>query len=116
MVEDGEVITLQDEQGLEHRFTLVDVVDVGGTRYAVLQPEEQDDDPAAVVFRIEGEDHLVPIEDDEELSRVMAELEERYNDVVLDDEDDDDLDLLDETEGFATNGEFDEDDEDAEDV
>lgn len=114
MVEDSDVITLQDEDGLEHRFNLVDIVEVGGQRYAVLQPEESDDDdPAAVVFRIEGEDRLVPIEDDEELGRVMAELEDRYSDVVLDaeDEDDDDLDLLDEGEVFDTNGEHDEDGE-----
>ncbi|MDR7483348.1 MAG: DUF1292 domain-containing protein [Armatimonadota bacterium] len=115
MVDDSDVITLQDENGLEHRFNLVDIVEVGGQRYAVLQPEESDDDdPAAVVFRIEGDDRLVPIEDDQELGRVMAELEERYGDVVLDaeDEDDEDLDLLDEAEAFDLNGEHDEDEED----
>jgi uncharacterized protein YrzB (UPF0473 family) len=113
--DDNELITLQDEHGLEHRFTLVDVVDVGGRRYAVLQPEEgEDDDPAAVVFRIEGEERLVPIDDDEELGRVMTELEERYGDVVLDEDDEegDELDLLDETEEFDTNGELDEEAED----
>ncbi len=43
MTERGQRITLQDEGGAAHEFTLVDVLEVEGKQYAVLQP----DDPAA---------------------------------------------------------------------
>jgi uncharacterized protein YrzB (UPF0473 family) len=84
-VDEPEVFTLQDEDGKEHRFNLVDVVEVDRRKYAVLLPEDEED-AAAVIFRMESEDRLVPIEDDEELSRVMAALEatESYGEIILD--------------------------------
>ncbi len=119
MVEESDVITLQDEDGLEHRFNLVDIVEVDRRRYAVLLPEDEED-AAAVIFRMESEDKLVPIEDDEELGRVMAALEQTqgYGEIILEegDEDAEDLELLDELGGgVETNGDKgdDEDEEDA---
>ena len=108
MVEESDVITLQDEDGLEHRFNLVDIVEVGRKRYAVLLPEDEED-AAAVIFRMESEDRLVPIEDDEELSRVMAALEETegYGEIILEEgeEDAEELGVLDELGGeFEANG------------
>ncbi len=101
MVDEMDVITLQDEDGLEHRFNIVDIVEVERRRYAVLLPEDEED-AAAVIFRMESDDHLVPIEDDEELTRVMAALEETsgYGEIVLegDDEGAEDLGLLEETD------------------
>jgi uncharacterized protein YrzB (UPF0473 family) len=108
VVEESDVVTLTDEDGQEHRFNIVDIVDVQRRRYAVLLPEDEDD-AAAVIFRMEGDDRLVPIEDDEELTRVMRALEETsgYSEIILeDDEDTDDLELLGDLE------EVDEDDED----
>ncbi|MDR7484319.1 MAG: DUF1292 domain-containing protein [Armatimonadota bacterium] len=96
MVEDMDIITLQDEDGREHRFNLVDTLEVDGRRYAVLLPEDEED-AAAVIFRMEGEDRLVSIDDDEELNRVMAALEETgYSEVILegDDEEPGGLDVL----------------------
>jgi uncharacterized protein YrzB (UPF0473 family) len=113
-----DVITLQDEDGLEHRFNIVDIVEVERKRYAVLLPEDEED-AAAVIFRMESDDRLVPIEDDDELSRVMAALEETsgYGEVVLEGEDEnaDDLDALDEASADYSEDD-DDDDEDEEDA
>lgn len=74
---DGETITLLDEEGRSHRFTLWDVVEVDERRYALLIPEGEADDEA-YVFRVEqrdGEDLLVPVEDEAELEKVIESLE-----------------------------------------
>ncbi len=102
MVEEMDVVTLTDEDGLEHRFNIVDIVEVERKRYAVLLPEDEED-AAAVIFRMESDDRLLPIEDDEELTRVMTALEETagYGEIVLEgeDESDEDLELIDEIDG-----------------
>jgi C1A family cysteine protease len=64
---------------------------------------------------MESEDRLVPIEDDEELGRVMAALEatESYGEVILDEgqEDRDEMGVLDELgEEYEGNGDRGEDD------
>jgi len=94
VTERGDVITLLDENGKTHEFSLVDVVEVDGKRYAILQPPD-DTDPA-VVFRVDG-DTLVAVEDEAEFRKVAAAIEEtaEYDDVeIVDDEPtgDDDLD------------------------
>jgi uncharacterized protein YrzB (UPF0473 family) len=115
VVEETDVITLQDEDGAEHRFNIVDIVEVDRRRYAVLLPEDEED-AAAVIFRMESEDRLVPIEDDEELTRVMAALEESagYSEIVLegDDENSEDLGTLEDlAEEYDEDGEDDEEDD-----
>ena len=103
MTSRGETITMLDDEGLPHDFTLVDVVEVDDQRYAVLQP----DDPAAgaVLFRVEGET-MTPVEDNDEFDRVVDALRdlEEYDDLIIeggtdedvaeedDDEDDDEED------------------------
>lgn len=119
VVEETDVITLQDEDGTEHRFNLVDVVEVDRRRYAVLLPEDEED-AAAVIFRMESEDRLVPIEDDEELGRVMAALEatESYGEIILEEgeEDRDEMGMLEELgEDVEANGDRADDEEDEED-
>jgi uncharacterized protein YrzB (UPF0473 family) len=115
VTEESEVITLQDEDGLEHRFNVVDIVEVDRRRYAVLLPEDEED-AAAVIFRMEGEDRLVPIEDDEELSKVMAALEETrgYGEIILEEgeEDAEDLGALEDLSGAAETDGDDEEEED----
>lgn len=80
MGEDEDVIKLLDEDGAEHEFNVVDVLDVGDQRYAILQPvaEGQDAD-TAVIFRMEDE-ALVTIEDDAEFERVRQAFEESHDD------------------------------------
>ncbi|HEX4841587.1 MAG TPA: DUF1292 domain-containing protein [bacterium] len=81
MTERGEAITLLDENGTTHEFNLVDIVEVDGQRYAILQPENEE---PAEVFRVEG-DTLVAVEDEAEFRRVAAAIEEteEYDDVEI---------------------------------
>lgn len=75
MGDDEDVIKLLDEEGVEHEFSVVDVLDVDHRRYAILQPLERVEDPdTAVIFRME-DDTLVTIEDDEEFERVRRAFE-----------------------------------------
>ena len=75
MGENEDVITLLDEEGVEHEFSIVDVLEVSDQRYAILQPLESGEEPdTAVIFRMEG-DALVTIEDDAEFERVRAAFE-----------------------------------------
>lgn len=114
MTSRGETITMLDDEGLPHDFTLIDVVEVEARRYAVLQPEDRDE--GAVLFRVEG-DKMAPVEDDAEFDKVVDVLRslEEYDDLIIEDmgpkrptDDDDDDDDEDEEEGL------DEDEEDGE--
>lgn len=80
-------VVLVDEEGHEHRFNLLDIVEVDGAKYAVMVPENQntvtnEDEEEAVIFRIEndenGEEVLMDIEDDEEFVKVREVLDEMY--------------------------------------
>ncbi len=72
------MIVLLDEEGVEHDFTLLEVVEVDGVPYALLLPVEFPEE-GVVVLRIEkannGEDVYMVIEDDEEFERVRQALE-----------------------------------------
>ena len=75
MGENEDVITLLDDEGVEHEFSIVDVLEVSDQRYAILQPLGTAEEPdSAVIFRMEG-DALVTIEDDAEFERVRAAYE-----------------------------------------
>ena len=75
---ENENVVLVDEDGEEHTFTMLDVIEVDGNEYAILQPvdEDMDDDeePEAVILKIEtdekGEEILTDIENDEEWEKV----------------------------------------------
>ncbi len=72
---DEDVVTLLDEDGVEHEFSVVDVLEVDQRRYAVLQPVAGgEEEEAAVIFRME-DDTLVTIEDDAEFERVRQAFE-----------------------------------------
>jgi uncharacterized protein YrzB (UPF0473 family) len=73
--ENEDVITLLDDEGVEHEFSIVDVLEVSDQRYAILQPLGTVEEPdSAVIFRMEG-DALVTIEDDAEFDRVRTAYE-----------------------------------------
>lgn len=79
---ENEAIILVDEDGVEHSFTLIDVVMVDDNRYALLEPndvDDEDEEGGAYLFRLEmenGDERLVIVDDDEEFERVVAVLEE----------------------------------------
>ncbi|MGD8400687.1 MAG: DUF1292 domain-containing protein [Bacillota bacterium] len=94
MSEENNVITLMDDDGNEHRFDLLNIVEVDDVRYAVMIPEgtdlesseEKEEEAEAVIFRIEadekGEEVLVDIEDDAEFEKVCD-----YLDQMMEEED-----------------------------
>lgn len=67
---DDEVITLVDEDGEEHDFTVLDIIEVEDREYAILVPLEEDvETDEIVIFRFDqdeaGNEILVDVEDDE---------------------------------------------------
>jgi uncharacterized protein YrzB (UPF0473 family) len=90
--EESNVITLVDDDGKEHRFDLLNIVEVDRIRYAVMIPEgtdlesseeeenNDDEEEEAVIFRLEtdedGEEVLVDIEDDAEFEKVCDYLDQ----------------------------------------
>ncbi len=87
MKSESEVVTLVDEEGVEHHFILEKVVEHNGVRYALVTPQD------SFIFRVEtdadGDDILVDIEDDAEFDQVA---------VLFDEEDAEDEDAEDEDE------------------
>lgn len=80
-MEEREEIQLVDEEGHEHTFFLVDVLELEDEKkYAILMPaeEEGEEDETALILRWEkdeeGQDILVEIDDDEEFNRVVEAL------------------------------------------
>ncbi len=85
MAEPDEIITLVDEEGEEHDFTLIEVIEVDGSDYAILLPADEEDNEAIILRMIkdeEGNDLLVDIDDDEEWEKVA----DAYEEMIEDDE------------------------------
>lgn len=82
MTEPEEVITLVDEEGAEHDFEVIDIIEVEGSQYAILLPveEEKGEDEEAIILKFtyddDGNELLVDIEDDEEWEKVADAWEE----------------------------------------
>lgn len=89
--ENNQVILLQDENGEEHEFYIIDLVNQGDQKYVILQPadsenetkDEVEEEYEAVIMRVdeqdEEEDVLVLVEDDEEWEKVAKAFEEQQN-------------------------------------
>ncbi|MEW6275330.1 MAG: DUF1292 domain-containing protein [Bacillota bacterium] len=79
-----DVLTLIDEDGEEQDFAILDIVELEGSRYAILLPldeeGEEEDEGEAIILKYatdeEGNEILVDIEDDEEWERVADAWEE----------------------------------------
>ena len=70
------VVLLVDEEGKEHEFQLVDMLEVEGTQYAVLSPiEDGEESEEAIILKVgldsNGEEMLYDIEDDAEWEKVV---------------------------------------------
>lgn len=78
-----DTLTLVDDEGQEHEFVLLNMLEVGEQRYAVLMPTEEEEDDSeeatAVVLRVDededGEEYLTDIEDEDEFQAVIDALE-----------------------------------------
>ncbi|MDI3257394.1 MAG: DUF1292 domain-containing protein [Kyrpidia sp.] len=81
-----DTVVLTDEEGGEHTFRVIDVIEVDGKVYAILLPGG-DEAAEAVIFRVEedenGEEVLYDIEDDDEWERVA----EAYDHMAWDEQD-----------------------------
>ena len=92
----NDVVTLIDDEGQELNFELIDVLEIEGVRYVVLQPEDpaetkgELEDDEAIILRLEkdenGEDIFANIEDDAEWDLVVN----TYNDMLFEDMEDGD--------------------------
>ena len=76
-----EKIVLVDEDGEEHEFVLIDVIEVDGEEYAILEPlEDEEDESDAIILKIgkdeNGEDILYDVEDDDEWEKVADKWQE----------------------------------------
>ncbi|PKM88547.1 MAG: DUF1292 domain-containing protein [Firmicutes bacterium HGW-Firmicutes-12] len=83
MVETDEKIVLIDEEGVEHEFILIDMLEVDGQEYAILEPleiEEEEEEAEAIILKVtkdeNDEDILTDIEDDEEWEKVADKWQE----------------------------------------
>ena len=83
-----EEVVLVDEDGIEHSFVVLDVIEVEGAEYAILQPAEEgwedDDEQEAVILKIEtdenGEECFAEIEDDDEWEKVADAWQDAMDD------------------------------------
>lgn len=93
----NDILTLEDDDGVEHTFEVLDAIDNGENRYMALSPvfddpeESLQDSGELVILKVvsvDGEEYLETIEDDDELDEIadifMERLEEDYD--VVDDE------------------------------
>jgi len=71
-------VTLIDEEGNEHEFTVLDVIQVEDNEYAILLPAEEEEEAIILKFSedSEGNEILIDIEDDEEWEKVADAWEE----------------------------------------
>lgn len=80
--DDENFVLLTDEDGVEHEFEVLDVLNIEEQDYAILAMPDSDED--AIVLRIEegadGNHVLVDIEDEEEWNMVAQAWEEIQDD------------------------------------
>lgn len=85
-----DILTLQDEDGVDHEFEVLDTYEQDDNRYLALVPVEEDaleeDDGELVILKVDGEnddEFLVAIEDEAEFDKIsaifMERLEEYYD-------------------------------------
>lgn len=75
---EADIITLQDEEGNEHEFEVIDAADIEGERYLALiprlaSPDSLDEDSEMLIMRAgeeNGEEFLDIVDDEEELQMV----------------------------------------------
>ncbi|MGN0171747.1 MAG: DUF1292 domain-containing protein [Acutalibacteraceae bacterium] len=93
-----DTVTLQDENGNEQEFEILDAVETDDARYVALLPvfddpaEEVQSSGELLIMRVEEEDDgevLVTIEDDGEFNDILSVFEERLSDYYEIDHDDD---------------------------
>ncbi len=101
--DDSDVIVLTDENGEDHEFELIEILEVDDHEYAVLTPLDGEaegegetgaddvDEDEAIILRVEtdekGERIFADIEDDEEWEKVAEAWESSLEDEDWDEDD-----------------------------
>ena len=84
-----DIITLEDDEGKEYTFEVLDRIETDDSRYIALLPvyddpqEQLDSDGELVMVKVEednGEEYFVDIEDDDEYETVSEAFIERLRD------------------------------------
>lgn len=87
-----DVVSVIDEEGVEHFFEELDRIETDKGRYVALIPiyddpqDIIDDDGELIILKVEeedGETYLCPIEDEEEFNEVGEAFEERLSENYL---------------------------------
>ena len=90
-----DLLTLVDDDGVEHEFEIVDEIEVDEGHFIALIPTANeptkilDDAETYYIFEIveeDGEEQLMELEDDETLERIDAIFQERFNADYFEDE------------------------------
>ncbi len=77
------ILTLTDENGDELRFEYLDCIEMDGTEYLVLMPEESNEIVILEIQPVDEEnENYVAVESEETLDAVYAIFKERYKDVL----------------------------------
>lgn len=83
---DENIVTLTDEDGVDHDFQLIDIITVDEADYAILQPVEDENDEAIILKIVKDEEgnpvEFVDIEDDEEWEKVADAWEEMLEEEI----------------------------------
>jgi uncharacterized protein YrzB (UPF0473 family) len=90
-----ERIILVDEEGSEHEFAIIDVLEVDGAEYTILEPLEEgeiEDNLEAIILKVgkdeNGEDILFDIEDDAEWEKVADRWQELIEEEIGEEDED----------------------------
>ena len=83
---DADIITLVDDDGVQHEFEILDAIETDDGRYCALLPYYGDDSDAAddseyyilQVVEVDGSEELTEIEDSEMLDTLAEIFEDRF--------------------------------------
>ena len=85
-----DIVSVVDEDGVEHIFEEVDRIETDDARYVALLPvydeaeEILEDDGELIILKVseeDGETYLEPIEDEDEFQEIGSIFEERLSDL-----------------------------------
>ena len=85
----ADLVTLVDEDGVEHEFEVIDTVEMDGTEYVAMVPVFDDPEDALedsgelVILKVieeDGEEVLEAVEDDAEFDKIGEIFKERLKD------------------------------------
>lgn len=88
--EELDLITLVDDDNVEHTFEIIDSLEHDGNAYYALLPvydeeeDQQEDEGEYYIFQTveeDGEEFLLEVEDDTLLDKLAAEFEKRFEEL-----------------------------------